>query len=69
MRILFFIAMFLMASVGVRAQIVLEALAGNQQAHYINYIDKIWIAPQNGTSLILIVLQLITMTKCSTQFP
>jgi hypothetical protein len=31
---------FLMVSVSTRAQIVLEALAGNQQAHYINYIDK-----------------------------
>jgi hypothetical protein len=29
-----------MVSVSTRAQIVLEALAGNQQAHYINYIDK-----------------------------
>lgn len=31
---------FLMVSVCVSAQIVLEALAGNKQAHYINYIDK-----------------------------
>lgn len=31
---------FLMVSLSVRAQIVLEALAGNKQAHYINYIDK-----------------------------
>ncbi len=31
---------FLMVSVCVRAQIVVEALVGNKQAHYINYIDK-----------------------------
>ena len=29
-----------MLSVSIRAQIVLEALAGNKEAHYINYIDK-----------------------------
>ena len=29
-----------MVGVSTHAQIVLEALAGNQQAHYINYIDK-----------------------------
>jgi hypothetical protein len=29
-----------MFSVSIRAQVVLEALAGNKQAHYINYIDK-----------------------------
>jgi hypothetical protein len=40
MRTLFFTAIFLMVSVSIRAQIVLEALAGNKQAHYINYIDK-----------------------------
>jgi hypothetical protein len=40
MRTLFFIVIFLMVSVSIRAQIVLEALAGNKQAHYINYIDK-----------------------------
>ncbi len=31
---------FFMVSLSVRAQIVLETLAGNKQAHYINYIDK-----------------------------
>jgi hypothetical protein len=31
---------FLMVSLSIRAQIVLEALAGNKQAHYINYFDK-----------------------------
>jgi hypothetical protein len=40
MRTLLFITIFLMLSVSIRAQIVLEALAGNKQAHYINYIDK-----------------------------
>jgi hypothetical protein len=40
MRTLLFISIFLMLSVSIRAQIVLEALAGNKQAHYINYIDK-----------------------------
>ena len=29
-----------MLSISIRAQIVLEALAGNKEAHYINYIDK-----------------------------
>ena len=29
-----------MLSVSIRAQIMLEALAGNKEAHYINYIDK-----------------------------
>ncbi len=29
-----------MVSLSIRAQIVLDALAGNKQAHYINYIDK-----------------------------
>jgi hypothetical protein len=29
-----------MVSASIRAQIVLEALAGNKQAHYINYTDK-----------------------------
>lgn len=40
MRTLLFIPIFLMLSVSIRAQIVLEALAGNKQAHYINYMDK-----------------------------
>jgi len=40
MRTLLFITIFLMLSVSIRAQIVLEALAGNKEAHYINYIDK-----------------------------
>lgn len=40
MRILFFTTIFLMVSGCIRAQIVLEALAGHKQAHYINYIDK-----------------------------
>jgi hypothetical protein len=40
MRTLLVIPIFLMLSVSIRAQIVLEALAGNKQAHYINYIDK-----------------------------
>lgn len=34
------ITIFLMLSVSIRAQIVLEALTGNKQAHYINYFDK-----------------------------
>jgi len=29
-----------MVSHSIRAQIVLDALVGNKQAHYINYIDK-----------------------------
>jgi hypothetical protein len=40
MRTLFLSSIFLMVSVSIRAQIVLEALTGNKQAHYINYIDK-----------------------------
>lgn len=40
MRTLFFISFFLMFSLSIHAQVVLEALAGNKQAHYINYIDK-----------------------------
>jgi len=40
MRTLLFITSFLMLSASIRAQIVLEALAGNKEAHYINYIDK-----------------------------
>jgi hypothetical protein len=39
MRTFLLMTIFLMVSVSTRAQIVLEALAGNQQAHYINYID------------------------------
>ena len=30
----------MMVNTHIQAQIVLEALAGNKQAHYINYIDK-----------------------------
>jgi hypothetical protein len=40
MRTFFLMTIFLMVSLSIRAQIVLEALAGNKQAHYINYIDK-----------------------------
>ncbi|MFN4854816.1 MAG: hypothetical protein ACK5JC_10400 [Bacteroidota bacterium] len=40
MRTFLLMTIFLVVSVSTRAQIVLEALAGNQQAHYINYIDK-----------------------------
>ena len=40
MRTFLLMTIYLMVSVSTRAQIVLEALAGNQQAHYINYIDK-----------------------------
>ena len=40
MRTFLLMTIFLMVSLSTRAQIVLEALAGNQQAHYINYIDK-----------------------------
>jgi hypothetical protein len=40
MRTFFVITIFSMVGVSTHAQIVLEALAGNQQAHYINYIDK-----------------------------
>jgi hypothetical protein len=40
MRTFLLMTIFLMVSVSTRAQIALEALAGNQQAHYINYIDK-----------------------------
>jgi hypothetical protein len=32
--------LFLMVSLSIRAQIIIETLAGNKQAHYINYIDK-----------------------------
>jgi hypothetical protein len=40
MRTFFLMTIFLMVSLSIRAQIVLEALAGNKQAHYINYFDK-----------------------------
>jgi hypothetical protein len=40
MRAIFLMTIFLMVSMGSRAQIVAEALAGNKQAHYISYIDK-----------------------------
>lgn len=40
MRNLFLTAIFLMVSENIHAQIVLEALGGNEQAHYINYIEK-----------------------------
>jgi len=40
MRTLFLMTIFFMLNVSIRAQIVTETLAGNKQAHYINYIDK-----------------------------
>jgi hypothetical protein len=40
MRTLLFTAIFFMVSVYGHAQTVFEALAGNNQAHYINYMDK-----------------------------
>ncbi|MFY7827877.1 MAG: hypothetical protein ACOVQ4_12170 [Flectobacillus sp.] len=40
MRTILFITFFSMISLSIRGQIALETLAGNQQAHYINYIDK-----------------------------
>lgn len=40
MRKFFLMTIFLMVNLSIRAQIVLEALAGNKQAHYINYIEK-----------------------------
>jgi hypothetical protein len=36
----FLLAIFMMVNTHIQAQIVLEALAGTKQAHYINYIDK-----------------------------
>ncbi|MBU3664112.1 MAG: hypothetical protein FGM41_13090, partial [Bacteroidetes bacterium] len=40
MRTILFMTVFSLVSSSIRAQIALEALAGNKQAHYINYIDK-----------------------------
>jgi hypothetical protein len=40
MRTLLLVAIILMGGVCTRAQTVLEALAGDKEAHYINYIDK-----------------------------
>ncbi|MFN6077048.1 MAG: hypothetical protein ACK46Y_15920 [Fluviicola sp.] len=40
MRTLSVMTLFLMVSLSIRAQIIIETLAGNKQAHYINYIDK-----------------------------
>jgi hypothetical protein len=40
MRKFFLMTIFLMVCLSIRAQNVLEVLAGNQQAHYINYFDK-----------------------------
>ena len=40
MRTFFLMTIFLMVCLSIRAQNVLEVLAGNQQAHYINYFDK-----------------------------
>jgi hypothetical protein len=40
MRKFFLMTFFLMVCLSIRAQNVLEVLAGNQQAHYINYFDK-----------------------------
>jgi hypothetical protein len=40
MRTFLLMTIFLMLSLSIRAQIVLEALVGNKQAHYINYINK-----------------------------
>lgn len=40
MRTILFVTAFSMISLSIRGQIALETLAGNQQAHYINYIDK-----------------------------
>ena len=40
MRKFFLMTIFLMVCLSIRAQYVLEVLAGNQQAHYINYFDK-----------------------------
>jgi len=40
MRTFFLMTIFLMVSLSIRAQIVLEALAGNRQAHYINYVGE-----------------------------
>ncbi|HAD35002.1 MAG TPA: hypothetical protein DCF44_11015 [Chitinophagaceae bacterium] len=40
MKTFFLMTILLMVSLSIRAQIVLEALAGNKQAHYINYFGK-----------------------------
>ena len=40
MKTFLLMTIFLMVSLSIRAQIVLEALAGNKQAHYINYFGK-----------------------------
>lgn len=40
MKALFFIPIFVMVCVSIHGQIAIEALAGNKQAHYINYVDK-----------------------------
>ena len=40
MRKFFLMTIFLMVCLSIRAQNVLEVLAGNQKAHYINYFDK-----------------------------
>lgn len=40
MRTLFIMTAFILVSLNSRAQMVLEALIGNNQAHHINYIDK-----------------------------
>ncbi len=40
MRTILLIALLLMGGISIHAQIVLEGLAGNKQAHYINYVEK-----------------------------
>jgi hypothetical protein len=40
MRKVILLALFLISSSAIRAQFVIEALAGNKEAHYINYFDK-----------------------------
>ena len=40
MRTFFLMAIFLLVGANLRSQNVLEVLAGNKQAHYINYFDK-----------------------------
>ena len=40
MRTFFLMTIFLLVGANLRSQNVLEVLAGNQQAHYINYFDK-----------------------------
>ena len=40
MRKFFLMTIFLMVCLSIRAQNVLEVLAGNKQAHYINYFNK-----------------------------